>query len=387
MDDENTQNPSETKSLKEADFLSFKVLGRPMPLDRVADEFQLMKGFLKKDLTAEIARRICTKSGSHLIKLVSPRADGDHAMLRFDSPESNKKSSILPSVNAPDIPFCKVVFRPLEVIGHPTMTVVDHILNPDDHSVSVLAGFSDVFGDDVLTALRQVLGSPSATPLKLGAGEFPIIFIPRPGGGDLQITPVSPATTFMGMKRVTDHYFQKTLPDGPRPPRGRWTKQAVSSKPQNISGAIGGPRVRFLATMPPAMHKAEAELYRFVHGGGFPRWRDDEVSVWVLRYADMLDADTKYNNEATRAALDRTADRLIRDAAAFIEEMFEDAKNLADAHDISHKALTMRPTVPQVLFRRHWGKDTDFDRARKALTSPHFDDRIRKNRAAREDRT
>lgn len=385
MDDEHTHDLTETKSLKEADFISFKAVGRPVLLDRIADEFRLMKGFLKKDFTAEIARRIGTKSGSHLIKLVSPRADGDHATLRFDSPESNKKSSILPSVNAPDIPFCKVVFRPLEVIGHPTMTVVDHILNPADHSISVLDGFSDVFGDDVLTALQQVLSSPSAPPLKLAAGEFPIIFIPRPGGGDLQITPVSPATTFMGMKRVTNHYFQKTLPDGPRPPRGRWTKQAVSSKPQNISGAIGGPRVRFLATMPPAMRKAEAELYRFIHGGGFPRWRDEEVSVWALRYADMLDGDTKYNNKATRAALDRAADRLIRDAVAFIAEMFEDAKNLADAHDISHEALPMCPTVPQVLFWRHWGNDTDYDRARKALTSPHFDDRLRKYRTAWED--
>lgn len=370
--------------MKKEDLLSFKTVGRSLLPEDLQDEFTRMQEALGKPLTPEIARRICEKSGSHLIKLVSPRVDGDHATLHFDDPDSSRRASLLPSVNAPDIPFCKLVFRPLEVSGHLPMSVVDHILNPAQHSESVLGAFASVFGQSVLSVMKEVLQSTPAVPTKLGAGEFPIIFIPRPGGGDLQITPVSPATTFMGMKRVTDPYFQKAQPGEPRPPRGRWVKQSISSKPQNISGAIGGPRVRFLATMPSAMHQVEAELYRYAQGGGFPRWRDNEVTAWILRYAEMLEADKTYNNQDTRAALDRIADRMIQDAASFVEEIFGDAVDVAAAHDIAQENLPVPPTVAQILIRRHWGNDTDYQRARKALSSPHFEDRVRKSRAAQE---
>jgi hypothetical protein len=358
------------------DLLSFKLTGRPISLDAVGEEFSLMQGCLKKRLTVDVARRICAKSGSHLLKLVSPRVDGDHAILRFDAPDSNRRSSILPSTNAPDIPFCKVVYRPLEVIGHPSRSVIDHILNPEDHSSSVLDAFAGVFGADVLAVMQEALLAAPNPPLKLGAGEFPIIFIPRPGGGDLQITPVAQAAAFMGMKRVTDDYFQKATPDGPRPPRGRWTKAAVSSKPQNISGAIGGPRVRFLATMPPGMTQGEAELYRYANGGGFPRWREESVADWILRYGAMLDADATYNNENTRAALNRTADRLIRDVGEFISDTLQDAKNLAGRHGIPEEKIPEPPGVGQILVRRKWASEKDLGRARKALTSPHFEHRL-----------
>lgn len=383
-DDQNEESDDRRRSLKLDDLLSFKSVGRIIAMDDIPQEFSLMKDCLKGELTAVVARRICEKSGSHLLKLVSPRVDGEHAVLRFDDPSSNRRSTILPSTNAPDIPFCKVVFRPLEVRGHSAMSVIDHILNPEEYSDQVLSAFASVFGDDVLDAMQDVLLSPPKTPLKLGAGEFPIIFIPCPGGGDLQITPVSPATTFMGMKRVTDHYFQKAQPDGPRPPRGRWTRQAISAKPQNISGFIGGPRVRFLATMPPGMLQEEAELHRFVHGGNFPRWHDPEVTEWVLRYADMLDADGRYNNIDTRAALDRTADRLIKDAAAFIQETLDDAQIQARKFSIEREKLPSPPSIQTVLIRRRWKNDETYGRAKNALTSPHFEHRARKLQAAKE---
>lgn len=373
LEGEEFANPKSEK------LLSFKTTGRLISPDAVEEEFKLMKGCLKNPLTAEIASRICGKSGTHLLKLVSPRVDGDHAVLRFEVPSSNRRSPILPSTNAPDIPFCKVVYRPLEIVGHPSRSVVDHILNSEEHSGRVLDAFAEIFGGDVLEAMREALLSNPKPPLKLGAGEFPIIFIPRPGGGDLQITPASPATAFMGMKRVTDPYFQKAQPDGPRPPRGRWTRQAVSSKPQNISGAIGGPRVRFLATMPPGMAQGEAELYRYVNGGSFPRWRNEEITIWVIRYADMLESDDRYNNQDTRAALDRTADRLIEDAAEFTSDIARDAKNLANRHNIPEENIPETPGVANILIRRRWATDKDHASARKVLTSPHFEDRLRKS--------
>ena len=374
------KEPDKPKSEK---LLSFKTTGRVISPDAVEEEFELMNNCLKKPLTAEIASRICGKSGTHLLKLVSPRADGDHAVLRFEGGTSNRRSPILPSTNAPDIPFCKVVYRPLEIVGHSSRSVVDHVLNSDEDSSLVLDAFAKIFGDDVFKAMQEALLSNSEAPLKLGAGEFPIIFIPKPGGGDLQITPVSPATAFMGMKRVTDPYFQKTQPEGLRLPRGRWIKQAISSKPQNISGAIGGPRVRFLATMPPSMAQGEAELYRYVNGGSFPRWKNEEITIWVLRYADMLESDVSYNNQNTRAALDRIANQLIEDAAEFISDISRDAKNLANHHGIPEKNTPEPPGVVNILIRRRWATNKAHDRARKVLTSPHFEDQIRKRRDCR----
>jgi hypothetical protein len=364
--------PDAPGGAKKEALLSFKPTGRPLAQHEVYEEFALMRAALDKPLTAEIAATITAKSGSHLLKLVSPRVDGDHAVLRIDPPHQNRRASVLPSVNAPDIPFCKVVFRPLEVAGHGPMSVVDHILNPVDSSPKLLADFGRVFGEDVLKALRAGLLEPAKTPLKLGAGEFPIVFVPRPSGGDLQITPVSPACAFMGIKRVADAYFLPKTADNPRPLRGRWTKQAVSSKPQNISGAIGGPRLRFLATMPPVMQQAEAELHRYTQGGAFPRWRDEDVGVWVLRYGGMLEADANYNNSDTRAALDRTADRLIRDARAFIAETMAEAAHLCPDTPLSS------PRIAQVLIRRSWRKGEQ-EAAIQALSSAHFEDRLRKS--------
>jgi hypothetical protein len=374
--DPNVKDESPPKGL-----LSFKPINRPLTLDAVAEEFRLMRAELGKELTAEVANRICEKSGTHLLKLVSPRIDGDHAVLTVKSGPGNRRPAPLPSVNAPDIPFCKVIYRPLEVEGAEPMSVVDHVLNPTDHTGPVLDAFSAMFGPDVLDAIRTALIDEHRTPLKLAAGNFPVIFVPRPGGGDLQITPVAPAQTFMGMKRVTDPYFKKKTPELPHPPRGRWHRQAISSKPQNISGAIGGPRVRFLATMPAPMRQEAAELYRYVHGGSFPRWRDEEVKVWILRYADLLDADQTFNNQDTRAALDQTADRLIRDALSFRDEIIGDAKNLSSQIN-ANTQLAAPPDAAIILIRRAWGSDTDFGRARKALTSPHFEHRVAKARTA-----
>jgi hypothetical protein len=359
------------------ELLSFRTVGRQIRVSAVAEEFGLMRDSLGGDLTPEVATRICEKSGTHLLKLVSPRIDGQHAVLRAGRPGQNRRPAPLSSVNAPDIPFCKVIFRPLELEGTDPMSVVDHVLNPAHHSDQVLDAFATVFGADTLQAIRDVLLGPAPVPTKLAAENFPIFFVPRPGGGDLQITPVAPAQTFMGIKRVKDLYFEKATPDRPRPPRGRWHAQAVSSKPQNISGAIGGARVRFLATMPATMRQEAAELYRYVHGGGFPRWRDEEVRVWVLRYGDMLNAGQTFNNQDTRAALDRTADRLIRDALTFRNEMLEDAKSLSVQLD-RPAALPNPPGPATILIRRARGSDEDHGRARKALTSPHFEHRVSK---------
>lgn len=365
--------------MKKDDFLSFKPVGRVLQIADLEQEFRLMARFLTKPLTAEKAKEVCMKSGTHLIKMVSPRVDGNHAVIHVEKEGENPRPTIVPSVNAPDIPYAKLLYRPLEVSGCLSRSVIDHVMNPSAISEEVLNAFARVFGDEVRDTITATLENHAPQIRELSCGEFPVIFIPSPRGGDLQVTPVSPAHAFMGMKEIMPHYFQKQERDGPRVPRGRWHRQAVSSQMQNISGTIGGSRVRFLAEMPSGLDQYQAALYRYVQGGRFPRWNHAHVVEWVLAYADLLDRDiddTQYSNKNTREGLDNFADRMIRDAQAFIIEAVADARQLAVEMKISDAEMTDPPLPSTVLLRRFWPKNS-FDRARRVLGSPHFDYRER----------
>lgn len=362
-------------SRKSSDILSFKEVGYPIPREEIAREFEAMKGCLKKPLTPDIATRVCQKSGTHLVKLVSSRADGDHACLHIKRPEANEQPKILPSVNAPDIPFAKVLYRPLEIIGRPSRSVIDDIRNPDELSDTVLNAFAAVFGNDVLQAARDALLRASPTVSKLAAGEFPIIFVPRPDGSDLQITPVSPATSFMGVKAIINGLYDRKNAAGLKVSPGSFENQAISSKPQNISGAIGGPRRRIVARMRSVLDQSDADLHRYIKGGSFPRWRNEAVQDWVLRYADRLEADKTFNNSNTRKALDRAADHLISDAKAFIKEAAAEARAVAEERGIDVQTLPT-PIGPVGALMRRWWKEDTRDKARKALSSAHFERRL-----------
>ena len=361
---------------KPADILTFRDPGRLLEMAGLPDEFRLMKEHLKgRDFTVQVAERICKKSGSHLLKMISPRIDGDHACLYIESSNSNFRPKILPSTNAPDIPFCKVLFRPLEIRDHSTASVIDHIMNADDISSKVLDAFAAVFGADVLETIEQTLLGSTRRVTKLAAGEFPIIFLPRHGGGDLQVTPVAPASAFNNMKVVTSDFFQKQKVDAPKVPRGKFHKQAISSKPQNISGAISGIRTRLLAELPSGLRQSEAEIYRFIHGGSFPRWHHSSIRERILRYAEMLLADSEYNNKDTRRALDGVADQLISEAQIFASEMYADIQQAAERYKIDAQTLVVAITPERALIRRKWMND-DFLKARKAILSGHFQYRV-----------
>ena len=368
------------------DLLNFNPTGRCIAPDELEHEFRLMKQAAIKGKGKNypgVFREVVQKSGTHLIKLVSPRADGGAPVLRCKDSHNSRRLPLIPAVNAADIPYAKVLFRPLEIRGETARCLVDHARNPSDISERVLEAFARVFGEDAREAVLDALNESPPAVEKLAAGEFPIIFVPCPDGGDLQITPISPAAAYKAMKRVTEPYFQKQSPGGPRVPRGRWHRQKVSGKPQNISGAIGGPRVRFLAEMPSGMAQMESELFRFIHGGRFPRWRDPDIAKRILQYADLLDRDKEYDNRHTRAELDSRADRLIAGASRFAAEAMEGARALADRHGISPDAIESPPDAGHILFRRHWPGNGEHRKARNTLASKHFRCRLRKfsNRA------
>lgn len=353
---------------KKEEVLSFKKVNRIITESGVKAEFEVILSMFEKPPTPADFHRVGAGSGSHLLKLTTPRADSKQSVIRCAPSGSNAPSFFAPSLNAPDIPYAKIVYRPLEIMGRAPKSVVDHIRDPDEISEVVLDAFASVFGRDCLDSLGSALSGLGQRITNLPeTGEFPIIFLPRPGGGDIQATPVSPVEVFMGFKDISQAWHLKQEKDAAPVPRGRWTRQSISAKPQNISGMIGGGRKRFLAEMPKVMGNYDAALHRYSHGGKFPSWRDPDVGPAVLRYADRLER--AYTNSEIWATTDKIADRLIASALEFMAQVKADVAELLGV-DISGKA---QPSPSALLMNRRWGKDQD--RAIKAMTSHHFRDR------------
>ena len=184
------------------------------------------------------------------------------------------------------------------------------------------------------------------------------------------MTPIAPAEAFVRFGEVTEPYFRKQEEGAPRVPRGRWHRQFVADKPQNISSATGKQRTRYLASMPRVLDKWSAELHRYTQGGRFPRWDDDSVNEEIERYANLLDRSTEYINADIRGGLDRRAEQLIDAAREFIDEtVTEVSKEYPEA------TLPAPPPVIAVLLSRRWPTG-GFDRARRVLTDDHFKSRL-----------
>jgi hypothetical protein len=360
--------------------LSHRPLGRILQPEDVAREFALIREAWRaggKALpTAEDFGAVGRGSGTHLLKLVTPRASSSQAVLRFSRTSSNAISGLIPSLDAKKAKVAKIVFRPLEVAGHPARHVVDHVVQPDDLSPFVLGAFVAAFGDEALAALRAGLEAPLAVT-RLPAAEFPIIFLPRPGGGDLQATPVSPAEAYVRMREVTDPFFMKRVVGGPEPRRGRWSRQNLTAQPQNISGAVGPRRTRFLATMPPVLDRKRADLFRALLGGRYPSWLDASVAEAVVAYANLLERKDEHSNADIRAGLNRRADALIAGARAFVDDVCAAAAETLEEVRLRHPEAKIPepPPLPDIILGRRWPEGR-FDRARWALTSDHFRSRL-----------
>lgn len=360
--------------------LSYRPLGRILQPTGIAHEFALIReAWLaggKALPTADDFDTVGRGSGTHLLKLVTPRASSSQAVLRFRRPNSSAMPALIPSIDAKKSKVAKIVFRPIEVAGHPARHLVDHIVQPDDLSPVVLEAFAAAFGDEALVALRAGLEALVAVT-RLPAAEFPIVFLPRPGGGDLQATPVSPAEAYMRMREVTAPFFLKRVAGGSKPRRGQWHRQNLTAQPQNISGAIGPRRTRFRATMPQVLDSDRADLFRALLGGRYPSWRDDTVIDAVLAYVDLLDRADEYSNSDIRAALDRRADALVSGAQAFVDDINAAAADALEEVRTNHPgaAIPRPPPLPDIILGRRW-LEGGFDRARRALTSAHFRSRL-----------
>lgn len=369
------------------DLLSFRETGRVMSISQVEHEFHLIRAALKSQPTAEIFTKIGKGSGTHILKTTTPRADVEHSVLRVNRPGSNARSKYIPSLNAPMIPFAKIVFRPLEIEGYGPKSVVDHLLYPDEISEQFLSAFASVFGRDCLDALASAILSDAPEITKLpDAGEFPIIFLPGPDGGDIQATPVSPIETYMGFKEMSAWWFQKQEKNGPRPPRGRWDRQSVSAQMQNISGAIGGTRQRFFSSIPKVLAEGEAGILRFIKGGAFPRLRSSAVINAMTAYLSLKNVNDVYTNADIRAKLEELADAMIAEATSFAADVLEDAGALKERLEEKVKGtsvtdennadygLPAAPSPLSILMKCTWGK-LDGEEVLSVLTSARLRDR------------
>lgn len=365
------------------ELLSHRPLGRILEPDGIGAEFELIRDAFAREAKggvpdADDFHRVGRASGTHLLKLVTPWAPTGQCVVRFLGQRgANRQSPMYPSLDAKMARIAKVVFRPYEFRDHAPKTLADHILNPDDDlSATVTKAFAEIFGEAALERLRDALTRPLDPVTELPVAEFPIIFLPRPGGGDVQATPLAPAEAYVEFGEITADYFRKNEPGQPRQPRGRWHRQFVADKPQNISGAVGKTRTRFFATMPAVLDRWEAELFRFAQGDRFPRWNDPSVVEEVSAYAALIDRNAEYSNEDIRAGLDRRADTLIRGAREFIDETMAEARQ-----EFPGKDLPRPSSIVDVLLQRKWPKD-GFNQARRVLTGRHFRDRLRDGREA-----
>lgn len=369
-------------TLKLDKLIGHRPLGRILKKEEIAAEFKLIRQAFEVETKsapdASKFRMVGKASGTHLMKLVTPRAKIGQHLLKVEQKATNEAAVLTPSTDAKLARIAKTIFRPLEVEGHTHRSLVDHIRNPDNLSPTVTKAFAEVFGEEALQALRESLTSPLPDITTLPTAEFPIIYLPRPGGGDLQVTPIAPADSYIRFRDVTEPYFRKQE-DGAQPvARGRWHRQHVTTKQQNISSAVGQRRTRFLATMPRVLDRYSAELHRFAHGGHFPRWRDDRVAEAVAKYAALLDQsmgrtsngydpEKAYSNTDIREALERRAERLIQSAKEFIDETLADVKR-----EYPEKERIERPRVVAVILNRRWPKTVERDRAQRVLSSDHF---------------
>ena len=314
---------------------------------------------------AEVARR----SGTHSLKMITPRADKDQAILRFGD------SRIISSHNAADGLAIRIVFRPIAIAGQPgSRTIFDHLARPDNHSPAIAASFAAAFGEEALDALREAVCNPAPPITELPGGEFPIVFLPNPAGGDLQVTPISPAEAWMHMGAGMGHFFTKSVKGEPPPRRGRWSRQAVTGKMNNVSIMLGGTRRRFDAGFPDMAPASQSAIWAFARGGPLPSLRDELVSDALGEYVRLTGVADRVTSvpPPVAASLDNLADLLIRLAHGHVIDCAHAALEIPDAVFILPDA-----PVRSLLIRRKFADEKKRNEAIAALATDHFSKRLR----------
>lgn len=271
------------------------------------------------------------QSGTHILKALNKNAQ-DHVLSFPAAGGSNRPSRSFPSMNAALAVYAKIIFQPVAVLDHAggARTLFDHIQSPDELSAKFLASFEAAFSPESLEAVREGALAAKTGVAALYHENFPIIYVPDGQGGDLQLTPVS------AMEVFTRFRAESATPEGQK--FVRTTRQEVSSQMQNISTAIQGERLRFLAAFPPPMAGFAADIYRYAQGGRVPVMPDLTISELLEKLSEHHEArDRKaddqegaYYNSNMQKGAERLARWILREAMDWIEEVNEEASRVKE---------------------------------------------------------
>lgn len=277
----------------------------------------------------KFSKVVAKNSGTHLLKSRKSDFGGSEVVLRLAAPGQNSMEDFLPSINAGDMVYAKILYRPIEIEGHARVaSLIDHLLQQDDYSPAIFDAFTAVYGKDVLADIRDEICAPAGFVRDLPAKNLATVFVPA-FDGDVQITPVHPARAFLHMQRIRASFFVRKTEDDDAPRRfGTFSLQAVSSKIQNISGAYAGERVRFHAEFPNVMTMDQAQIYRFAMGGRQPSIIEDGIADRFESYISLMETWSTYHSPQIKASLDRLAKSMIRIALEIAQDIGDEARRL-----------------------------------------------------------
>ena len=344
------------------DVLQFRPPGRILQPTRsdLRAELEDMLAALGDKFSVQKLQKVCENTGTHFLKMISPGAESGQSVIRAPYSEENRSPTLAPSGGAADIPLQKFLFRPLEVAGHETRSIADHLVAPDNVSPLVMEALSDVIGKDAVAVVRRPLLDGPAPITTLPDRNFPIIFVPGENRSDLQITPISRVETWMTLRDVRSTFLQKaekTLGASP-PRRGRFSELFVTGKMVNVSGMLNGGRVRFDATMSRVSGHAEARLRAYAMGGPFPWFTDAALKQATVDLgARLTEFAEGYTNAAIEQGIRQRAERLARAVENEILTMAAEAAVLREEILASPQApeslpaMTGLPTPAQTLLR------------------------------------
>lgn len=370
-------------------YLRFGDPVKPYRLDNLSEAYRDIASELKRIPDDAAFEKVGEKSGTHVMRLRSPRAGGP---MIFQDRRSNRALRHGFGGDGALSPVAKVAYRPIAIEGESRAAgLVDHLVDPDDTSASVIDAFVDVFGQAALDALRRGLAENRDRPLDLFHENFPVVFAPGLDGGDIQITPISSIEAHLGLREVRQPFFEKKTAANPEPRRGSFCRLAISGKMQNIAASLPqAPRSRFLARFPAdLMGRFEAEVFRFAKGGAFPRMTDQDDGALLADYGSAVarhivgtEGQKPYRNANIDRGLDARADWLIDRVVDFQEEVEAELSGAGLLAEDELEARMATAPSPDRMLRQllPFLPKSEQAAARTALDGAHFADRMNRHR-------
>jgi hypothetical protein len=344
--------------------LSFRNPGEAFALQDISQVYHVLKEVAGiKDNPAKFAA-VAANSGTHTLKLLNSGSQ-DH-VLRITPKEGEAR--YFPSMNAALGAYAKILYQPVLFEGiDGARSLIDHILQPDGLSAQMEEAFANAFSHESLRLVLDGLLEGRDYVSRLHHENFPIVYVPHPdkSGESLQLTPISPT-------RVYSDFKSEVLPEKGSKERIRLSGQEISSKMQNISVALGGPRRRFHATVPDAMLHQDAAILRLVKGGPVPVLSSYELSERLdhlvkLHYAKIDHQNGKgYFNADMEAGLRRLARWIVVEAIFWTEEVRQQAQ------DLEPEFVMPELDIPKLLVAGYRRKRADRDRLAAALKDESF---------------